>query len=229
MTMDGNQQLTALEEAKAEITSGDRLRKLATSDDRAIRKAVTSNPNTPTDILWQLGAEFPDQLLANPVWDLLLLEHPNLFGDMPSETLESLLSRATGSFFELVSRDINDKVRRVVASNSNTPPAVLEKLATDENMWVRQRVAKNSNTPVKLLQKLATDGDTWVRHEVVTNPNTPPTLLQILATDRDRHVRYEVARNNNTPPTALQILACDLDSGVRDEAARNTESRTVIF
>ena len=103
MTQDGNKQLTPLEEAKLETTSGDRLKELATSDDAAIRKAVANNPNTPTNILWQLGSEFPDQLLVNPVFDLLLLENPNLCGDMPDRTLESLLSRATGSFFELVS------------------------------------------------------------------------------------------------------------------------------
>ena len=103
MTEEKKQQITPLEEAKLETTQSDRLRELATSNDDTIRKAVTSNPNTPTDILWQLGAEFPEQLLTNPLFDLLLLENPNLFGDMPRETLISLLDCRIlpESFFEL--------------------------------------------------------------------------------------------------------------------------------
>ena len=42
MTVDRNQKLTLLEEAKLETTSGDRLRELAASNDAAIRKAVAS-------------------------------------------------------------------------------------------------------------------------------------------------------------------------------------------
>ena len=139
MTQNKNKRLTLLEEAKLETTPDSRLRELAASDNAAIRKAVASNPNTPTDILWELGAEFPDQLLANPVWNLLLLENPNLFANMAHYTLKRLLDceTASESFFELISKDSDRRVRIEVASNNNTPANVLEKLATDEDKDIR--------------------------------------------------------------------------------------------
>jgi hypothetical protein len=39
-------------------------------------KALVSNPDTDPTILFGLGEEFPAELLANPIFDLLLLENP---------------------------------------------------------------------------------------------------------------------------------------------------------
>ena len=197
MTVDKNQQLTPLEEAKLETTQSaprsgslrDRLRELALSDDAAIRKAVASNPNTPTDILWKLADRFPRQLLENPVFELLILENPCFFGNIPDRTLKSLLRFAPESFFELLSRDIHHRVRREIASNSKTPLTILEKLATDPDGSVRREVANNSKTPGTVLEKLTGDGDPVVRMRVARNSNTTPTALEKLAGDKDPVVR----------------------------------------
>lgn len=55
------------------------LRELASYGDKTICQAVVSNPNTPTDVLFALGAKFPGQLLENPVFSLLLLEGSKFF------------------------------------------------------------------------------------------------------------------------------------------------------
>ena len=52
--------------AKDETTSPKILAQLATNEDYETRQSVAANPNTPTDILLNLGAEFPEELLDNP-------------------------------------------------------------------------------------------------------------------------------------------------------------------
>jgi hypothetical protein len=75
--------------------NGELLRELSCFEDVETRLAVANNPNTPTDILFKLGIEFPQQLLDNPVFSLLLLENPNLLQDIPEDTLASLLRLPT--------------------------------------------------------------------------------------------------------------------------------------
>lgn len=58
-----------------------------------IRAAVAKNPNTPTNVLMELGADFPKQFLENPAFSLLQLENPNLPALMPSGTVQSLIKQ----------------------------------------------------------------------------------------------------------------------------------------
>ena len=67
------------------------LAELGGSSDRITRQNVAANPNTPTEVLLKLGAEFPEQLLENPIFSLLLLENPNLTAVIPYDTLVNLL------------------------------------------------------------------------------------------------------------------------------------------
>lgn len=90
--------------ASAEDTPADILEKLSSDSDRTVRALVASNPNTPTEVLFNLGAEFPDEITANPIFNLLMLENP-------------------GSEF----------IRLSLARSSTTPIDVLEKLAFDSN------------------------------------------------------------------------------------------------
>lgn len=69
------------------------LMELSHSDERPVRKACASNPHTPVDALLRLGWQFPEQLMENPVFDLLLLAHRDLFDSLPVSTLNSLLKR----------------------------------------------------------------------------------------------------------------------------------------
>ena len=57
---------------------------------------LATNPNTPTEVLLNLGAEFPEQLLDNPVFFLLLLENLNLVEQMPVTTLHPYDSCRSG-------------------------------------------------------------------------------------------------------------------------------------
>ena len=67
------------------------LREIAIGKDWELRLLVASNPNTPTDILWQLGLDFPEAILSNPIFQLLQLEQLQLAAEVPPATLTSLL------------------------------------------------------------------------------------------------------------------------------------------
>lgn len=54
--------------------------------------------------------------------------------------------------------DESDADRRKIASDPNTPPRVLARLAEDENPFVRRNVAQNPNTPKEIAAKLFEDG-----------------------------------------------------------------------
>jgi hypothetical protein len=64
------------------------------SKDIKVREAVVGNPNTPVELLFDLGAEFPSRLLANPIFMLLLLEKPDLLLDIPTKTFQKWLQLA---------------------------------------------------------------------------------------------------------------------------------------
>jgi len=70
------------------------LTKLAKSGDRQTRRAVAMNPQTPKHILLKLAPTFPGEFFLNPVFDLLLLEDPNLLGELPVTVIKNILKRS---------------------------------------------------------------------------------------------------------------------------------------
>lgn len=109
----------------------DLLRELAESNDEATRCKVANNPNTPTDILWKLGEEFPDEVLTNSIFPLLMLENPNLLADIPENTLVSLLKvdLVPDSFLRWVANNAKyDKLLIEVTRNAKTSKLILEEL-----------------------------------------------------------------------------------------------------
>lgn len=73
--------------------SPDMLRRLANSPDKLTRRNVALNPQTPKDILMVLAPTFAGQFFLNPVFDLLLLEDPNLLFGLPVTVLKNILKR----------------------------------------------------------------------------------------------------------------------------------------
>lgn len=128
--------------------------------------------------------------------------------------------------------DSDEKIRRAVGENHNTPVNLLEQLSTDSEGFVRRgvyenskfkserenrrKVAENSQTSVDILEKLATDSDKDVRYRVVQNYNTPVNILEKLATDCDHLLRVDLAENPNTPSHILEQLATYSDYSDRD-------------
>jgi hypothetical protein len=53
------------------------------AQDPMLRAAVAGNPNTPSDLLVELTQDGPDAVLQNPAFELMLLDDPDLWGQLP--------------------------------------------------------------------------------------------------------------------------------------------------
>ena len=141
------------------------LRKLGSSKDKATRKYVTANPNSPKEVLLDLASQFPEELLTNPIFDLLLLENPNLLEEMPLSTLRSLLKRdfCPKAFLTWVG-NIEDKgVQLSLAMNADTPKSVLKKFAGVEN----NEVAEAARLHVNLSDEVEDDWERIFKEAVI--------------------------------------------------------------
>ncbi|MEM9272218.1 MAG: hypothetical protein AAGA80_04525 [Cyanobacteria bacterium P01_F01_bin.143] len=100
-------------------------------------------------------------------------------------------------FIEFVPQKIfKDKsFRMALASNSKTPPEILEQLAQDQDSMVRAAVANKENLPSHLLKQLAKDEIRRVRSSVANNPNTPIEILKVLARDKEGSAYYQAVKN----------------------------------
>lgn len=114
-------------------------------------------------------------------------------------------------------------VRRVVASNPNTPKHVLDRLSGDPNCTIRRHVAENPRTPIELLKKLADDESYEVRLAVAENVYTPPDVLALLSNDESVDVRYGVAENPRMPENILLDLAKDDNPYIRCRALKTLQ------
>jgi hypothetical protein len=73
--------------------SADMLRRLAQSPDKTTRRNVALNPQTPTDVLLALAPTFAGEFFRNPVFDLLLMEDPNMLNGLPVSVMKNILKR----------------------------------------------------------------------------------------------------------------------------------------
>lgn len=202
------------------------LRKLSVSGDFITRLQVTLNPNTPTDVLLELGRSFPEQLLRNPVYSLLLQENPNLLAGSLQNLLK--LEGLPVYVLEKFAQHQNVWVRAEIAIHANTPVTLLKELATDLDV-VRQSVAHNPHTPKNILKELAKDINWRVRQAVASNPNTSGNTLEELSWDNHWHIRVAVASNPNTPTKILEEFRCNNDRGMRQALAQNPKTPTKIL
>lgn len=261
-------QLSSLEqEAVDEETKGDRLRELAeisielarlvasnssatpellqelaVSSDVIIRGNIAANPNTPTEILLNLGARFPEQMLENPVFSLLLLENPNLVNEMPLPTLQSVLQlkQVPIFFLEQAANKQEWQVQLAVTMNPNTPQSVLERLAAANiDSSVARNIAEHPNTTGSVLEKLAEHEHFEADCRIAKHPKTPSNVLAKLAELyitkwRSRGGLLEtIAENPNTPVSALELVAKEVPTkgiyGVRFAVAKNPNTALKIL
>ncbi len=101
---------------------------LARGPEWRVRMAVADNPITPLALLESLAHDENYQVRS------AVAEHPNT-----SESVLTLLA---------YDEDVEDvEVRRRVAEQDETPPAILERLAKDSHRFVRDATAFNAQTP----------------------------------------------------------------------------------
>ena len=140
------------QEAQDESTTPEILTEFAKSEDRLTRKYVASNSNTSLETLKEIAKEFPDEVLNNPVLDLLILENPQ------SNLIQLLLARSSITSIETLvelSECDDREILETVVENSNTPSSVLDKLPIrickdrlTPTPWLRNGYSQFSPTPI---------------------------------------------------------------------------------
>jgi hypothetical protein len=158
------------------------LRQLAAGTNWDLRRLVASNPNTPTDLLWELGIDFPEVILTNPIFELLQLEHLDLAAEIPHATLTSLLQcdRVPRAFMDYAVNQQDYSLWLAVAYNLQTPSALLKNLVRKSRRQDRElvrAVASHPNTSTHLLAEIS-DISSSLAQIVAKNPQTPLVVLQ---------------------------------------------------
>ncbi len=208
------------------------LAELATGADLDLRRAIASNPNTPGEVLCTLGADFPEEFLANPALLLLLLAEPNLADRMPLATLRVLSRYETlpAAILAGAARRGDFQIEQALAANPQTPAPILSDLAEHPS----DRVRDAARLHVALAGELAPDAD-WRdrarlsaiailkrgRTEPLLRPWVPPLLVEWLATSEAPILRETAAKNPVTPGPLLACLAADPVLQVRRAVACN--------
>lgn len=111
------------------------------------------------------------------------------------------------------------QIRLQIASNPNTPPAVLNYLARQGDAKLLERIAENPRTPGETLERLAQSAIPSVRIAVAENAKTPSAILATLAVDFDADVRYTLAENAQLPLEVLSQLSDDSNPYVSHRAS----------
>ncbi len=217
--------------AKNLSTSPELLRTLADSSDATTRQNVVANPNTPTEVLLKIGAEFPAQLLNNPIFSSLLLEDFNLLEQIPASTLSSLLKCEAANahtnsdrLCELAS--MSTALARIVAKNPSTSPELLRELSTTQDIKTRLYVAANPNTPKDILLILGRSfPEQLIRNPIISlllleNPNLLPDLLN----EMPLNTLQDCLKLEGMPAYVLEKFATHPDVWVRAAVAFNSNT-----
>ena len=223
--LEENEVLTAFQRAstalKIQIASETHsvpvIRAAAIDPERHVRMAVVENPATPPDLLLASAKHWDDRVRA-------------AVASNPSTPLEALLSlskdtdagvrchlasnrQAPLECLTPLSKD-TFSIRKAIAENPSTPPALLDTLSKDYYSQVQLAALKNPSLPEETLGAFAEHWDNEIREIVAGNPSTPAPRLRLLAMDRSVNVRQRVAANPNTSADTLGLLARDVHSKV---------------
>jgi hypothetical protein len=213
--------------AAAEDTPSDVLQQLATDSALEVRQTVAGNPNTSIDTLVKLEAEFPDEIIANPIFNILLLENPG------NRFVRLCLARSRFTPPEVLQQlsDIPDgEILRAIAQNVATPLPILEKLVYHTPNFVEEvegmrpdphaytplfsLVAKNPHTSVELINHLASLYCSN-QFELAENPKTPVKFLKKYADYRNLDMHRALLQNPKIPVSVLEILAGEDNKEIR--------------
>ena len=183
------------------------LERLAADEQPKVRQTVAKNQNAPTYLLEELAFDNKTYLAVAS----------NL--NAPKILLERFASSKLKE---------NPKLKKILATNPNTPIDVLEKLQ-GERPIVRQSIAANPSAPKYLLEKFANSSRDALRHALASNPKLPEDIVDLLARDKSSWVRGALAANPNIPIAILMQLSQDRRANVRRTVAVNPKAPNSIL
>jgi hypothetical protein len=216
---------------------------LAAHPSPEVRRALACNPSAPTEhLLGALLLEWPDEVLANPTLDLLLLGQPDLLSSLPDaqRRAEAASPRCPWGWAESVLQGARgaEAVRVALLKNGALPlglrhrgygaqPPYWRAHASDglgaalgPAFWslVTARDFEPPSPGAEALAQLAATGalGRWL---AVKQAGCALELLEEAARSPDMGVRAGVARHPRATPALLLQLAVDPDEQVRRRVA----------
>ena len=200
---------------------------LLSQENREIRQLVAGNPNTPIEVLEKLGIEFAEEIVNNPVFDLLLLE------DSDSHFLKMCLATSSTTSVEILerlSRDRDRNIRCQVAKNHQTTGDILCRLGEDEDYYVLSSVLENHNTTENTLKKLINSIlSNYFTGKILKHPNSSLDILLAAAEHPAGNPRIAVSKCRKTPVPLLVKLSSDNVAYVRRGVAENLKTPAEIL
>jgi hypothetical protein len=226
--------MDALLEATQVTTAPRRLARLATHPAPEVRRAVAANPNTPTQVLLRLAVHFPEEVLRNPVLELLLLENPNLLAEMRPESRDRLLGSPAcwPEFVRWALKYGEEEALLALCRNPLLPREALEALQSYPSEKVQQaaRLHLGSQAEARAeaaLLEASTEADSAQLFDALALGLVPPWLLGRIAQAPDYALRQAVAAHPQAPPEILAQLLLDEAEEVRQAAAENPRTPQV--
>ncbi len=189
------------------------LEKLGRDSDSQVRATVGKNPIASPELLELLALDETIEVRT------AVAENPNASAGLLEGAFQKPGFSKKPGFSTL-----EPEVLLVVASNSNTPKAILEKLGRSQlesEPKLKISLAANANTPVDILEKLEREGGDAVRDRLAGNPTTPKHLLEKFAGSKRERTRELLASNPQLPESAIQLLVEDKNYYVRKAIAAN--------
>ena len=164
----------------------------AESKEPGLLKSLASNPNVPLSLLEELSRA------SHPWVRVACASHPRL----------------SGSRCRALAEDPALEVRQQIAARGDLTAALAHALWRDE---ARVYLASNPQTPAALLERLVAVAPT----SLARNPNAPPALLARLSREPSVELQALVARHESTPAETLRCLSGSSEEVVRVAAFLN--------
>jgi len=213
-----------LEEAKNPRTPPERLRVLASQASPEVRRAVAGNPNTPEEVLLRLAVHFPEEVLGNPVLELLLLVNPNWLAEIPAYARGRLLGhpQAPPHFLRWAVRDGDPQALLCLLQNPAAPAELVEKL-TDHALpavaeAARLHVALEASPLEQALWWSEVDLDYLELRQMVLLGMAPEWAAPRIAREPDTRLRLALLEQERLPKEVLEAFLFDEEEAVRRAA-----------
>lgn len=106
-----------------------------------------------------------------------------------------------------LSTNKNEKIRELVAGNSNTTGEILETLSKDKNDNIKLNVIAHQNVSERSINNILSDKSEEFRVEVSLNNKVKPEILDRMTRDESSFVKLGLTKNDNTSAVTLDRLS----------------------
>lgn len=213
------------------------LEKLAFHENKAVRKAVTSNPNTPKNILFILGVDFPRELLKNPIFDFSLLKDLSFIKKIPPGVLSILVQQNNVPRF-LLNYAANHPAK-IVADTAKMHVSILGEMTKGWHEAVAEIIASSAfvNHFINDFHGIVWDftNEARVRGDFETPFRSFKHLTnfyELIHTEvlfKSQTSKRNIAQNLKTTAIVLKQLASDEDYYIRWDVAENPSTPAEIL